>query len=99
MFGFLVICASLARPSGRSGGNGPRPDGDDDAEERRGPVTEMVVTSRRLDDARANVEPSLGASAYSVNNDTVEARPGGETGTLVSTLAQFPGARPDGRGG
>jgi outer membrane receptor protein involved in Fe transport len=77
----------------------PVHDDDDDDGEPQVPETDIVVTSRRLDDARANVEPALGASAYGVGNETVEARPGGETGSLVSVLTQFPAARPDGNGG
>ena len=81
------------RPIGAGGGD------DDDDDERQAPATEIVVTSRRLDEARERIEPSLGASTYGIGNDTVEARPGGETGSLVSVLTQFPGTRPDGKGG
>jgi hypothetical protein len=55
---------------------------DDDDEGPEKPVTEIMVTAKRLDAARANIEPSLGASTYTVTNDTIENRPGGETGSI-----------------
>lgn len=62
------------------------------------PVTEITITARRLDAARANIEPSLGASTYTLTNDTVEARPGGETTTISQILLQAPGVAQDGSG-
>ena len=73
------------------------PGGDDDAAV-SAPVTEVVVTAQRLDIARANVQPSLGASTYTVTNDTVENRPGGETTSLDRVLLQMPGVTEDGFG-
>ena len=70
----------------------------DDEAESRAPPTEIVVTGQRLDAARAKVEPSLGASTYTLTNDTIENRPGGETRTLGSILRQVPGVRVDGNG-
>ena len=70
----------------------------DDEAESRAPSTEIVVTGQRLDAARAKVEPSLGASTYTLTNDTIENRPGGETRTLGSILSQVPGVRADGNG-
>lgn len=74
------------------------PVADDDDEERRAPVTEIVVTGQRLDAARARVEPSLGASTYTLTNDAIENRPGGETRDLGSILVQVPGVRRDDNG-
>ena len=71
----------------------------DDDEEHRAPSTEIVVTARRLDAARAAIEPALGASTYTLSNDTVENRPGGETRSLGSILLQAPGASRNARGG
>ncbi len=64
---------------------------DEDAAQAKPAVSEVVVTARRLDVARATVEPSLGASTYAVTNDTVESRPGGEAVKLGQVLQQFPG--------
>ena len=49
------------------------------------------MTTRRLDEARASVEPSLGASTYALLNDAVENRPGGESANLVHVMLQMPG--------
>ncbi|MEA3003257.1 MAG: hypothetical protein QOH81_2045 [Sphingomonadales bacterium] len=75
----------------------PPRDADDD-DERAKPETELVVTARRLDVARERVEPSLGASTYTLTNDAVENRPGGETTSLGRVLLQMPGVAQDGAG-
>jgi hypothetical protein len=62
------------------------------------PVTEITITARRLDAALANIEPGLGASTYSLTNDAVESRPGGETTTISQILLQAPGVAQDGSG-
>jgi outer membrane receptor protein involved in Fe transport len=71
---------------------------DDDDDEKRPPLTEIVVTSSRLDIARANVEPSLGASTYTLSNEAVESRPGSETVSVGQILLQAPGVTQDGSG-
>lgn len=70
-------------------------DGDDGPAK---PVTELIITARRLDAARANVNPTLGASTYSLSNEAVESRPGGETGSINQVLLQVPGVQQDGSG-
>ncbi len=72
------------------------PDAGDDDGEPSAPVSEIVVTGQRLDAARARVEPALGASTYTLTNDTIENRPGGETRDIGSVLVQVPGVRRDG---
>jgi hypothetical protein len=62
------------------------------------PVTEITITARRLDAARANIEPSLGAATYALSNDAVESRPSGETTTISQILLQVPGVAQDGSG-
>lgn len=78
----LIIFPSMARADS---------DDQDDEGKRTKPDTEIVVTARRLDVARASVEPDLGASAYTLTNDAVENRPGGETTDLGRILLQVPG--------
>src|SRR6478672_7173130 len=69
------------------------PDGDDDEErERARSDSPIVITGRRLDAARTRIDDSLGATVYALDNETVENRPGGETGSLSAILAQAPGA-------
>jgi outer membrane cobalamin receptor len=68
-------------------------DGDDDDDDDDGPKAAgaIVVTAHRLDDARAQVSASLGASSYTLSNDAVEKRPGGEASNLAKVLLQMPG--------
>ena len=73
----------------------PDPDGDDGPGR---PPTEITVTARRLDAAQENIDPALGASTYSLSNDTVESRPGGETITISRILLQAPGVSQDASG-
>ena len=72
--------------------------GDDDEAPRAGAVEAVVVTAHRLDTARAAIEPSLGASTYSISNEAVENRPGGETTNLNQVLLQVPGVSQGGGG-
>jgi outer membrane cobalamin receptor len=64
---------------------------DDDEGGRVDPNSPIVVTARRLDAARTRVEASLGATVYSLTNEAVENRPGGETGSVAAILTQTPG--------
>lgn len=66
-------------------------DDDDDQEGRVQPNTAVVVTAHRLDAARTQIDAGLGATVYSLNNDTIEDRPGGETGSIADILVQSPG--------
>lgn len=87
----MLLLAALTAPASAAA-----PDADD--EEQAAPQTEIVVTGRALDAARARIEPALGASTYTLTNDTIENRPGGETRDLGSILVQVPGVRRDGNG-
>src|SRR5262249_43186490 len=89
--GLAAVAALAAALPGRSAA--AEPDDDDRA---AAPVTELVVTARRLDIARAAVEPSLGASSYAISNDVVENRPGGESANLVHVLLQMRGVAQSG---
>ena len=70
----------------------------DDEGDKPAPQTEIVVTARRLDAARTRIESDLGASTYTLTNDAIENRPGGETRDLGSILVQVPGVRREGSG-
>jgi hypothetical protein len=72
-------------------------DVDDDEEGSVQPNTTIVVTARRLDAARTRIDAGLGATVYSLTNDTIENRPGGETGSVADILAQAPGVTLSGR--
>ncbi|WP_081469601.1 TonB-dependent receptor plug domain-containing protein [Sphingomonas sp. PAMC 26617] len=75
-----------------------RHDADDDGDDGPAPVGDIVVQAARLDKARAAVDPALGASTYTLTNDTIEKRPGGETTTLAQILLQAPGVTQSGNG-
>jgi outer membrane receptor for ferrienterochelin and colicins len=58
-------------------------------------VSEIVVTAQKLDVARSAIEPSLGASTYSMSSATVLTLPGGENTALSQVLLQAPGVVQD----
>ena len=58
-------------------------------------VSEVVVTAQRLNTARQSIEPSLGASTYTINSATIQAQPGGENQQLNQVILQLPGVVQD----
>jgi outer membrane cobalamin receptor len=84
----LAVIAALVLPLFA---HAAEPDGDDDDDDRPAPVSEIVVTAHRLDQARSDISPSLGASTYTLSNEAVEGRPGGETVSVGQLLSQAPG--------
>ena len=61
-------------------------------------VSDVVVTARRLDEARQLIQPRLGATTYSIDNATIQALPGGDNQELNQVVLQLPGAVQDGFG-
>ena len=57
-----------------------------------------IVITGRLDAARASIQPSLGATTYSITNATIQALPGGDNQQLNQILLQLPGVVQDGGG-
>ena len=51
--------------------------------------------AKRLEAARAAIEPQIGASIYTVTSQAIEAQPGGENNTLNQVLLQAPGVSQD----
>lgn len=81
-----------AKPRASSSAQRPEHEADDEEEEGRAqPSSTIVITAHRLDAARTQIDAGLGASVYSLTNDTIENRPGGETGSLSDILTQAPG--------
>lgn len=70
----------------------------DDDDERQGPDSAIVVTARRMDAARTRIDETLGATVYTLTNDTIEDRPGGETRSIADVLLQTPSVRSEGGG-
>ena len=58
-------------------------------------VAEVVVTAQRLNAARLSIEPSLGASTYTINNAAIQALPGGDDQQLNQVILQLPGVVQD----
>lgn len=56
---------------------------------------EVVVTARRLDQARERLLPSLGANRYTLDSATLAVQPQGSERTLARTLQQTPGVTQD----
>ena len=58
----------------------------------------IVVTARRLDEARASIQPSLGADSYAVTQAAIQALPGGDNQQFNQIILQIPGVSQDGGG-
>ncbi|HET6605685.1 MAG TPA: TonB-dependent receptor [Rhodopila sp.] len=56
---------------------------------------DIDVVSRRLDQARQQIQPSLGASVYRFGPDALETIPQGENASLNQVLLQAPGVAQD----
>ena len=81
---------SIARPAQKAADRDG--DGDDDDDDGKAqPATKIVISGRKLDVARTQINPELGATVYSFGNDTIDDRPGGETTSMATMLAQTPG--------
>lgn len=58
----------------------------------------VIVIKGHLDRARASVQPSLGATTYTISNETIQELPGGDNQQLNQILLQLPGVTQDGGG-
>ncbi len=58
-------------------------------------VSEVVVTARRLNEARATIQPQIGASVYTIDAKAIEAMPGGDNTALNQVVLQAPGVAQD----
>jgi outer membrane cobalamin receptor len=58
-------------------------------------TSQDIVVTGHLDEARASIAPSLGATDYSVTNATIQALPGGDNQQLNQVLLQLPGVVQD----
>jgi outer membrane receptor protein involved in Fe transport len=58
-------------------------------------VAEIVVTARRLDQARATIQPQVGASVYTITSKAIETMPGGANAALNQVVLQSPGVVQD----
>ena len=58
-------------------------------------VSEVVVTAQRLDAARDTIQPQVGASTYSLSQQTIETLPAGVNTPLNQVILQAPGVAQD----
>ncbi len=58
-------------------------------------LPELDVVSQRLDQARSQLQPSLGATTYQFSRGTIETLPQGDNAPLNQTLLQAPGVAQD----
>jgi outer membrane receptor for ferrienterochelin and colicins len=61
----------------------------------RNTVSEIVVTARRLNAARASIQPQIGASVYTVTAQAIQTMPGGDNTQLNQVVLQSPGVVQD----
>lgn len=57
--------------------------------------TEIVVTAKRLNDARESIKPSLGASTYTLNSQAIQNLPGSDNQPIQDIILQMPGISQD----
>jgi outer membrane receptor protein involved in Fe transport len=61
-------------------------------------VAEVVVTAQRLNEARASIQPQIGASVYTITDKAIQQMPGGENVQLDQVILQAPGVAEDSYG-
>ena len=59
---------------------------------------DIVVTARHLNEARASIQPGLGATTYTVTDAAIQALPGADNQQLNQVVLQMPGVVQDGFG-
>jgi outer membrane receptor protein involved in Fe transport len=62
------------------------------------PVSEVVVTAKKLDAARDTIQPQLGASTYTLSAKAIDILPGGDNIQLNQVVLQAPGVAQDSYG-
>jgi outer membrane receptor for ferrienterochelin and colicin len=95
--GLLAACLLMAQASGLRAQDRDDHDDDDDIRPSGAPA-EIVITARHLDAARAEIEPNLGASTFTLSNEAIEHRPAGETTSIAQVMLQMPGVSQAGKG-
>jgi outer membrane receptor for ferrienterochelin and colicins len=82
-----VVCADPADPvAAADAAGGPSS---------AAPVTEIEVTARRLNEARAAIETQIGGSVYTIDSAALAALPGGDNTLLNQVVLQAPDVAQD----
>lgn len=58
-------------------------------------IETVIVTAAKLDAARVGIQPQVGASAYTIGADAIDAQPGGDNNLLNQVVLQAPGVAQD----
>jgi outer membrane receptor for ferrienterochelin and colicins len=61
-------------------------------------LAEVVITAKRLDQARASIQPQTGASTYKFTAQTIAELPGGDNNEMNQVILQAPGVAQDSYG-
>jgi outer membrane receptor protein involved in Fe transport len=85
----LLSGAALAQSTASPSAASPQDDG---------AVSALVISAQKLDAARQAIQPSLGATTYTVTDKLIAALPGGENQPLNQVILQMPGVVQDGGG-
>jgi len=56
---------------------------------------DLQVIAKKLDEARINIEPRVGASTYTLNKEAIQDLPGGTNAPIGDVLLQMPGITQD----
>ncbi len=91
----LLLVATILGPGAVRAADAPAPP---PAAPAAAPLDEIVVTARKLDDARDAILPSLGASKYSFDRAAIATLPQGQDSSLTTLLVQAPGVSLDSYG-
>ena len=96
----MPSCGSFRRVSGAAlacalAGSAAHAATPDPAPTKGAVVQEIVVTARRLNEARASIQPQLGASVYTIDAKAIDAIPGGDNVALNQIVLQAPGVAQD----
>lgn len=59
------------------------------------PVAEIVITARRLNEARASIQTQTGASTYTIDSNAIAAIPGGDNSLLNQVVLRAPDVAQD----
>jgi outer membrane receptor protein involved in Fe transport len=59
------------------------------------PVEEVTIIAKRLEEARLGIEPQIGASTYTITDQSIRNQPGGENNPINTVLLQAPGVAQD----
>jgi outer membrane receptor for ferrienterochelin and colicins len=88
----LSAAALLAAPAVQAADNSPADSAASNAgtESTSGDLAEVVITARRLNEARSEIETQTGASTYTITSDAIAATPGGDNVQLNQVLLQAP---------